>query len=130
VQEGASKLSQYNAPIEVTPLAVETVRVTDPTHPFYGLELSLVGVSRKARIGAVCVVVWLRRGVERIIPVEATNLAEELLEPPPPCRLSVNSAKTLLTVVACFSKAPPEEAHAAQTSTAHDDATHPAVGDS
>ena len=86
---------QHNAPVEVTPLAAETVRVTDPTHPFYGLELPLVGVTRKARRGVVCVV-WIRRGVERIVSVEATDLAEELLEPSSPCcRLSVDSAKTL-----------------------------------
>jgi hypothetical protein len=73
------KPSQHDAPIEVTPLAAETVRVTDPTHPFYGLELPLLGVSRKTRLGVVCVV-WIRRGVERLVPVGATNLADELLE--------------------------------------------------
>lgn len=50
-----SEPSQHNTPIEVTPLAAETVRVTDQTHPFYGLELPMVGVTRKARLGAVCV---------------------------------------------------------------------------
>lgn len=124
----SSKPSQHNTPIEVTPLAVETVRVTDPTHPFHGLELPLVGVTRKAGLGAVCVV-WIRRGVERVIPVGATDLAEEFLEVPSPCRLSVDSAEALLAVVASFWQAPPEEAHAAETGTTHD-ATHPAVRDS
>ncbi|HZB83669.1 MAG TPA: hypothetical protein VE288_12595 [Rubrobacteraceae bacterium] len=90
---------QHNAPVEVTPLAAETVRDTDPTHPFYGLQLTLVGTTRKVRISAVCVV-RICRSVERVIPVEATGLAEELLELPPPCRLSVDSAKALLAVVA------------------------------
>lgn len=87
----SSNPSQHHTPLEVTPLAAETVRVTDPTHPFHGLELPLVGITTKARIGAVCVV-WIRRGVQRVVPVEATDLAEELLQPPPPCRLSVVSA--------------------------------------
>lgn len=123
-----SKPSQHNTPIEVTPLAAETVRVTDPTHPFYGLELPLVGVTRTARIGAVCVV-WIRRGVERVVPVEATDLAEGLLEPPSPCRLSADSAKALLAVVASFSQAPPEEAHAAETRHLAPEPTDPAVRD-
>jgi hypothetical protein len=122
------KTSQHDAPIEVTPLAVETVRVTDPTHPFYGLELPLVGVTRKARLGAVCVV-WIRRGVERLVPVGATDLADELLEPPSPCRLSVGSMKELLAVVASLSEPPPEEAHAAETSPATARATRPAARD-
>jgi len=105
------------------------VRVTDPTHPFYGLELPLVGVTRKARLGVVCVV-WIRRGVERLVPVGATNLADELLEQPPsPCRLSVGSVEELLAVVASFSQAPPEEAHAAETPPATAGPTHPADGD-
>jgi hypothetical protein len=120
---------QHDAPIEVTPLAAEAVRVIDPTHPFYGLELPLAGVTRKARIGAVCVV-WIRRGVERVVPVEATDLAEELPELPPPCLLSVASAKALLAVVACFSQAPPEEAHANETRPVTPKPTRPAARDS
>jgi hypothetical protein len=52
-------------------------------------------VTRKARLGVVCVV-WIRRGVERLVPVGATNLADEPLEPPSPCRLSVGSVEELL----------------------------------
>lgn len=124
-----SKPSQHNAPIEVTPLAAETVCVTDPTHPFYGLELPLVGVTRTARIGAVCVV-WVRRGVQRVVPVKATELSEELFEPPSPCRLSVESAKALLAMVASFSQAPEEEAHAAETYPAAPESADPATPDS
>jgi hypothetical protein len=72
-----------------------------------------VGVTRKARLGAVCVV-WIHRGVERIVPVEATDLADEFLETPSPCRLSVASVKGLLAVVASFSEPLLEEAHAAE----------------
>src|SRR5215207_3794842 len=128
IRSSSLKPSQHNTLIEVTPLAVETVRVTDPTHPFYGLELPLVGVTRKARLGAVCVV-WIRRGVERTIPVGATDLAEEILEVPSPCRLSEESAKALLAVVASLWQAPPEGAHATETRPATPKATYPAVGD-
>jgi hypothetical protein len=83
-------------------------------------------VSRKARLGVVCVV-WIRRGVERLVPVGATNLADEPLELPSPCRLSVGSVKELLAVVASFSQAPPEEAHTAETPPATAGPTRPAV---
>ena len=86
-------------------------------------------MTRKARLGVVCVV-WIRRGVERLVPVGATNLADELLEQPPsPCRLSVGSVKELLAVVASFSEPPPEEAHAAQTPPATTGPTRPAARD-
>ncbi|MDP9457176.1 MAG: hypothetical protein M3Q60_15675 [Actinomycetota bacterium] len=85
-------------------------------------------MTRKARLGVVCVV-WIRRGVERLIPVGATNLADELLEPPSPCRLSVGSVEKLLAVVASFSQAPPEEAHAAETPPAIAGPTRPAARD-
>ncbi len=75
----------------------------------------MVGVTRKARLGMVCVV-WIRRGVERIVPVAATDLADELLpELPSPCRLSVGSAKRLVAVVASFSEPPAEDTHATET---------------
>jgi hypothetical protein len=78
----------------------------------------LLGVTRKARLGVVCVV-WIRRGVERIVTVAATDLADEILpELPSPCRLSVGSARRLVAVVASFSEPTAEVTHATETGLA------------
>ena len=47
-------------------------------------------------------------GLQRLVPVGATNLADELLEPPSPCRLSVGSVEELLAVVARSGDSPRE----------------------
>ena len=78
------------------PPSVETIEVTDPTHPLYGLTLPCLGITVKQRLGRVCVV-WLHPGVERLIPVAATSLAP--VQPAAPrCRLSLPAATRLLAV--------------------------------
>jgi hypothetical protein len=102
------KQVHQNTPLQLTALPTDTVEVTDPTHPLYGLTFPLIGVTTKPRLGRVCVV-WLHPGVERIIPVAATSLADPLPGPPASCRLSVASLEALLAVVA-QAHARPEEA--------------------
>lgn len=79
------------------PLAQETVEVTDPAHPLYGLTLPLLGIAKKQYLGRVCVV-WLHPGVERLVPVAATNLAG-IVTSPSPCRLSVAAIQALVAAV-------------------------------
>ena len=71
---------QQNTPLGLTALPTDTVEVTDPTHPLYGLSFPLIGITVKQRLGRVCLV-WLHPGIERAIPVRATNLAGELHVP-------------------------------------------------
>jgi hypothetical protein len=93
------KQVHQTTPLQLTALPTDTVEVTDPTHPLYGLTFPLVGITTKQRLGRVCVV-WLHPGVERVIPVAATSLADPLPGPPASCRLSVAGLETLLAVVA------------------------------
>ena len=78
------------------PFAAETVTVTDPRHPLCGRTLRLIGVTNKQYLGRCCVV-WLRPDVERLVPVEATDLEcdSRALHPNP---LSLDSLKALLRV--------------------------------
>jgi hypothetical protein len=78
---------QQNTPLGLTALPTDTVEVTDPTHPLYGLSFPLIGITVKQRLGRVCVV-WLYPGIERVIPVSATNLAE-ISRTSTSCRLSL-----------------------------------------
>src|SRR5215471_11056053 len=92
--------SQQNTPLKRTASPTDTVEVTDPTHPLYGLTFPLIGITNKPRLGRVCVV-WLYPGVERVISIAATSLASS---PPVPsrCRLSVEGLHALLAVVASW----------------------------
>ena len=96
---GWQKQVHQNTPLQLTALPTDTVEVTDPAHPLYGLTFPLIGVTTKPRLGRVCVV-WLYPGVERVIPVAATSLVEPLPGPPASCRLSVAGLEALLAVVA------------------------------
>jgi len=78
---------------------VDTVEIVDPTHPLYGKTLPLVGFNAKQHLGRVAVV-WLHPGVERCVPLSATDLAETPPALPSPSRLSVASLERLLAVVA------------------------------
>jgi hypothetical protein len=101
--------SHQNTPLPLTALSTETVTVTDPTHPLYGLTLPLHGITTKQRLGRVCVI-WLYPGVERVIPLGATSLAESP-SPPSPCRLSIAGVEALLTVIASLADHCQEDAH-------------------
>jgi hypothetical protein len=78
---------------------VDTVEIVDPTHPLYGRTLPLVGITIKQRLGQTAVV-WLHPGVERFVPLSATDLSERPPALPWPSRLSVDSLERLLAVVA------------------------------
>src|SRR5215471_15511724 len=104
------KQVHQTTPLQLTALPTDTVEVTDPTHPLYGLTFPLIGVTTKQRLGRVCVV-WLYPGVERVIPLAATSLAGSALLPPSPCRLSVAGLEALLAVVASQAAPDQEEAH-------------------
>src|SRR5262249_55295627 len=93
------KQVHQTTPLKLTALPTDTVEVTDPTHPLYGLTFPLIGVTTKPRLGRVCVV-WLYPGVERIIPLTATSLADPLPGPAASCRLSVAGLEAFLAVVA------------------------------
>ena len=65
----------------------ETIEVTDPAHPLYGLTLPLIEVATKPQLGRACVV-RLNPGVVRLVPLAATDLGGGV-PPHPACRLSV-----------------------------------------
>jgi hypothetical protein len=50
--------------------------VVDPRHPLFGMTLRLVGITRKQYQGTCCVV-WLIPGVERLVPLAATDRSPE-----------------------------------------------------
>jgi hypothetical protein len=91
------------------------VEVTDPTHPLYGLSFPLIGVTVKQRLGRVCLV-WLHPGIERAIPVPATNLAGEP-HASVTCRLSVAGLQALLHVLSPLVCPSQEDAHESAAST-------------
>ena len=89
---------------------MDTVEVVDPTHPLYGKTLPLVGVTTKKDLGRAAIV-WIRNGVERVVPLSATSLADTPAPPLSPCRLSVLSVERLLAVVASLPDTGSEEKH-------------------
>ena len=101
--------SQQNTPLKLTASPTDTIEVTDPTHPLYGLTFPLVGITTKPRLGRVCVV-WLYPGVERRIPFAATSLSETPTAPFP-CRLCIEGLQVLLAAVAAWDARPQQEAH-------------------
>ncbi len=60
----------------------DTIEITDPRHPLYGLTLACFGVTLKQRLGRVCIV-WLHPGVEQLVPVAATSLVPGSVVPCP-----------------------------------------------
>src|SRR5215469_12080122 len=100
---------QQNTSLELTALPTDTVAITDPTHPLYGLSFPLIGITVKQRLGRVCLV-WLHPGIERAIPVSATNLAGEdrVLSS---CRLCIAGLQTLLHVLSSLVCPCQEDAH-------------------
>src|SRR6266568_3868956 len=113
---------QQNTPLGLTALPTDTVEVTDPTHPLYGLSFPLIGITVKQRLGRVCVV-WLHPGIERAIPVSATNLAgqDRVLSS---CRLSVAGLQTLLHVLSPLVCPSQEDTHEPSESTQLSIVTH------
>ena len=95
---------------------MNTVEIVDSTHPLYGETLPLVGLTTKQVLGRVAIV-WIHPGIERMIPLRATSLADPPAPEPYPCRLSVASVERLLSVVASLPETGPEEAHGEDRTT-------------
>jgi hypothetical protein len=130
---GWPKRSHQHAPLTLTALPPDTVTVTDPLHPLYGLTCPRIGVTTKQRRGRVCVV-WRYPGVERVMPVTATDLAGRAPLPASPCRRSVAGIDALLAVVASQADlhqedAPVNTAHPAPADTSATVAPMPRTGD-
>ena len=94
--------SQQETPLGSTLFGGDLVEVVDPTHPLYGLTLPLIGVTQK-RASVVMWAVWLQPGVERLIPVAATDRGAAQVGRTR-CRLSIASSGALLAVVASLPK--------------------------
>ena len=66
--------NENNTPISQTLLPPETVTVRDPRHPLYEQTLVLLAIKNKPGHSTSCLV-QLFDGVERPIPLQATNLS-------------------------------------------------------
>ena len=75
---------------------LETIKVVDPTHPLCGRHLPLISVTTIRGLRRACLV-RLEIGVERTIPIEATDLAASPL-PRWPSPLSPKALRALLAV--------------------------------
>jgi hypothetical protein len=74
----------------------QTITVLDPRHPLCGRTLTLVTLTHHTQLGRCCVVL-LRPHVERLIPVQATNLAFDPTDISP-APLSLAAVEQLLRV--------------------------------
>ena len=68
--------------------------VTDPRHPLYGQTFPLVYITNKPYSGRCCVL-WLQEGIERNVPVAATDRSKEPLTIFP-IPLNLSSVRQLL----------------------------------
>src|SRR5205823_5765880 len=66
-------LDQLTTPIDLIVAPQETITVVDPRHPLFGRTLPCVGISNSCHRGRCCIA-WIRRTVERHVPVGATYL--------------------------------------------------------
>jgi hypothetical protein len=96
------KPTETTTPVEQQVSSEATVTVIDPRRPLYGQTFPLNGLVNHSDYGP-CVVVWISSGLQRQIPIIATNLAAE----PPvvnPCPLSLTSIIKLLSAYARFAQ--------------------------
>jgi hypothetical protein len=88
VHQGLEKPSQENACLGITVSTEENVKIIDPRHPLFGRTLPLVHITNKQNQGRCCVVL-LQEGIERIVPLRATDRSPEpIKEFPLPIDLS------------------------------------------
>ena len=73
-----AKPNQQTTPLEVTLSPEDTVTVVDPRHPLFGQTLSLIGITNKQYLGRCCIV-WLRAGMEQLVPLAATDRSPDPL---------------------------------------------------
>ena len=81
--------------------------ITDPRHPLYGRTFPLVYITNKPYSGRCCVL-WLQEGMERNVPVEATDRSIEPLTIFP-LPLNLSSVGQLLTTCERIISQPMEE---------------------
>ena len=98
------------------------VSVIDPRHPLCGQSFPLRGMISRPEIGPCCIV-WPPEGLERHIPLTATNLGAPM-GPVTPCPLSLAGLQALLGVYARLIHPLPEGAHDYGTSTPDAAAPH------
>src|SRR4030095_2701554 len=72
------------------------ITVRDPRHPLCGQPLPLVAITHHTQLGRCCVV-WLRPHGERLVPVQATNVAFDPTDMSP-SPLSLAAVEQLLGV--------------------------------
>jgi hypothetical protein len=88
--------NQITTPIGHRFSSDQTITVLDPRHPLCGQTLPLVAITHHTQLGRCCVV-WLRPHVERLVPVQATNLAFDPTDMSP-SPLSLAAVEQLLRV--------------------------------
>jgi hypothetical protein len=89
--------NQITTPISHRLSPEQTITVIDPRHPLCGRTLPLVAMTYHANLGRCCVV-WLRPHVERLVPIQATNLEFDPNEISP-SPLTLAAVEHLLCVV-------------------------------
>jgi hypothetical protein len=92
----ATDPNQITTPIGHRFSPEQTITVLDPRHPLCGRTLTLVTLTHHTQLGRCCVVL-LRPHVERLIPVQATNLAFDPTDISP-APLSLAAVEQLLRV--------------------------------
>src|SRR5215813_3167699 len=92
----AANPNQITTPIGHRFSSDQTITVLDPRHPLCGQTLPLVAITYHTQLGRCCVV-WLRPHVERLVPVQATNLAFDPTDMSP-SPLSLAAVEQLLRV--------------------------------
>ncbi len=78
--------------------ADELITVIDPRHPLCGQKLRLICIVNRPYLGRCCVA-WLENGVERDVPIAATDRSPEFLTFYP-LPIDISSVERLLTTYA------------------------------
>jgi len=121
------KSNQENTYLGSTVSAVESVTIIDPRHPLFGRTLPLVHITNKQYQGRCCVVL-LQEGIERIVPLKATDHSSEPIQEFP-LPIDLSSVKQLYEVFRrilrihhiylCSVKTPMEEAEDGDIQATH-----------
>jgi len=99
-RQALEKASQVNTPIGKGFAAPKEVTIVDPRHPLYDQTFPLLHIKNQRQLIPSCLV-RLPEGVERLVPVAATNLAISPLDVHP-SPLDVSSLQKLVHAFACI----------------------------
>ena len=91
-----SKHNQETTPIATLCSSEEMVTITDPRHPLYGRTFPLIHVTNRKYLGRCCVI-RLQEGIERNVPIEATDHSPEPITIFP-LPLDISSMRQLLEI--------------------------------